>query len=108
MIELVNRHYMDISNGVDITRNSPLGNPWSHMPHTSAKYQVANRSEAIKKYRDYLYKELKKGNPTITKAMEELVERYRKDGYLKLVCACVPSQCHGEVIIEILNQVLEE
>jgi hypothetical protein len=77
---------------VYIGRPGPWGNPFSHKPGTLAQFQVANRAEAIDRFREWFL------------AQPQLVERARHE--LKdrvLGCWCKPATCHGDVIAEIID-----
>jgi hypothetical protein len=74
-------------------RPSPLGNPYSHMGNTLAKFRVKNRDEALDKYRRWLYHELTNGNKQVIEALENLKEND------VLGCFCKPKACHCDIII---------
>jgi hypothetical protein len=80
--------------GFYIGRPSPLGNPFPVDKHNS-------RSVVIEKYRGWLIERLKSINPT-SKAFNILLEHYKKEGSLTLICWCAPLQCHGEVIRDLI------
>lgn len=77
---------------VYIGRPSKWGNPFSHKPGTLAKYRVATREEAVAKYREWL--------PTQPQLMADLHEL---DGQ-RLGCWCKPRACHGDVLVELVEQ----
>lgn len=75
-----------------IGRGTDWGNPFSHLPRSSAQYRVATREEAIEKYRAWLL------------AQPELVARARVELRGKVLgCYCAPLACHGDVLAEIAN-----
>ena len=77
---------------VYIGRPSPWGNPFSHQDGTLAKFKVANRAEAIARFREWFL-----GQPA-------LVERARRELRGKVLgCWCKPATCHGDVIAEIVD-----
>lgn len=78
---------------VYIGRGSVWGNPYTHISDrkTLAKYVVPTRAEAIKAYKQYIL-----GNQELLNRIEELRGK-------RLGCHCVPKRCHGEVLIDILN-----
>jgi hypothetical protein len=87
--------------GFRVDRSSPLGNPFLVDAKTS-------RTMAISQYREWLLKRLETDNPT-SKAFMVLVEYYRREGSMTLICHCAVtyekidppfSQCHAEVIRE--------
>lgn len=102
MIQLINRKDYEDKNlpipfeAVSIGRGSPLGNPWSHNPYTSAII-VKTRSEAIGLFRSWLLRQLTHDTPA-RREIYRLVELHQKTEHLMLVCHCVPLECHGEVI----------
>lgn len=77
-----------------IGRPSPLGNPF---PVDSKN----SRAKAIDQYREWLIEKLKTVNPT-SKAFNVLLDCYRTDGNITLICWCAPLQCHGEVIRDLI------
>ena len=79
---------------VYIGRPSKWGNPYSHKDDTIAKYKVATRQEAIEAYRDYIL------NGEGKHLLEDLHELEGK----VLGCWCKPKSCHGDILIEIINE----
>jgi hypothetical protein len=77
---------------VYIGRPSIWGNPFSHKIGTKAQFQVSSREEAVSKYKEYLL-----NNPHLLKKLPELKNK-------TLGCWCKPLACHGDIIIEVLNQ----
>lgn len=74
-----------------IGRGSIWGNPYSHKHGTKAQYVVGSRQEAIDKYREYVL-----NRPDL---MSELITL---DGKV-LGCYCKPLACHGDVLLELLE-----
>lgn len=111
MISIINVHYQSDPDSFYIGRSgsnpSPLANPYSHLPHTKADYKVANRTIAINKYRSWLYDQIENQNKEVIDELERLCEYLALRGGLVLSCHCVPSPCHGEVIIEVIKKALE-
>lgn len=99
------RHYDD--EGEYIGRPSVLGNPYSHLSNTIAKYKVNSREEAIEKYDIWLTSELVKNN-AVSEEFNRLVKRYKEEGCLILVCHCAPYACHGDVIRDKIRNQIEE
>ena len=90
MTRVVNRRREPFE--VYIGRPSPYGNPFSHMKGTLAKFKVADRAEAIAKFREWFL------------AQPELVARARRELRGKVLgCWCKPASCHGDVIAEIID-----
>jgi hypothetical protein len=77
---------------VYIGRPSKWGNPFSHKEGTLAKFKVASREEAIEKYREWI-----KTQPHLMKSLPELKGK-------TLGCWCKPYPCHGDVLVELLNE----
>lgn len=77
---------------VYIGRPGPWGNPFSHKEGTLAQFRVANREEAIAKFREWFL------------SQPELVARARRELRGKVLgCWCKPAACHGDVIAEVVN-----
>ena len=90
MTRVVNRRREPFE--VYIGRPSPYGNPFSHMKGTLAKYKVADRAEAIAKFREWFL------------SQPALVERARRELRGKVLgCWCKPAACHGDVIASIVD-----
>jgi len=104
MIKVVNKHHGE--QGEYIGRGSPLGNPFTHMKGTKARWIVATREEAVARYRDWLRDQLLEKNPAIIAELRRLMELAEK-GDLNLKCFCAPKACHGDVIKEFLDAYLE-
>ena len=86
--------------GFYIGRPSPLGNPFAVDAKTS-------RTKAISLYREWFLKQLETVNPT-SKAFKILVNHYRDNKELVLICWCAPLECHGEVIRDLVEKVMNE
>ena len=92
------RKHAATGNDVYIGRPSPLGNPYSHMPDTLASFKCRTREESIEKYELWLRDKLKCGDEKIKAEFARL----RQDTVL--VCWCVPSRCHGDVIAKLWQE----
>lgn len=80
-----------------IGRPTKWGNPYSHKPSgTLASYVVATRDEAIDAYRKWITEGEGKH---LLNDLHELKDK-------TLGCWCKPKSCHGDVLIELLNQQL--
>ena len=79
---------------VYIGRPSIWGNPFSHLPTANVEYLVRTRTEAIKCYAAWI-----NVRPDLIKAAKE--ELRGKD----LLCWCTPLPCHGEILMEIANEI---
>lgn len=75
-----------------IGRPSKWGNPFSHLNGTLAKFKVASREEAIAKYREWLLSQ-----PELMAALPELKGKV-------LGCWCAPQACHGDVLVELVEE----
>lgn len=94
------------SNVYNICRPSILGNPYSHLPEDKclAIYRCKTRDEAIDSYAKY-FDLMYGGNLKFTKAIDEIYEKYKRGEDVYLGCFCSKSlRCHGDVIIEKLQQ----
>lgn len=78
---------------VYIGRPGPYGNPFSHLPNTTAGYRVATREEAIEGYYSYIITKLAQ-EPDFLEPLRDKV----------LACWCKPAACHGDVIVEMLGE----
>lgn len=79
------------------------GNPFSHLPYTLGVIQVRTKESAV-----YCYREWLKG----TRFRD--VEQERRAWILKnlealrgkrLGCFCHPAVCHGDVLVELLEEI---
>lgn len=74
-------------------RKGRWGNPYSHQEGTLAKFKVATREEAIRKYGEWIVTQ-----PHLMAALPELAGK-------RLGCFCVPHlACHGEVLVELVSK----
>lgn len=104
-ITVVNKHHK--KSGEYIGRGSVLGNDWSHMPNTQAKFKVATRHEAIAEYRKWLRKEIDSGNQLVIAELERLAYMATESPVM-LQCYCKPAACHGDVIKEFIEEALRK
>lgn len=77
-----------------IDRTSKWGNPYSHKENTLAKYKVSSRKESIEKYREWI---AKGEGRYLLKDLHELKDK-------TLGCWCKPSGCHGDILVDLINQ----
>ena len=79
-----------------IGRPGFFGNPYTHIAdkHTLAKFVVSSREEAVEKYREWIL------SPEALSIRSQL---YKLEGKT-LGCWCKPKACHGDVIIELIEQ----
>ena len=80
---------------VYIGRPSKWGNPFTHKPdiNTLAKYRVGTRKEAVEAYREYI---------TVGEGKHLLNDLHELKGKT-LGCGCKPKACHGDVLVELVN-----
>lgn len=76
-------------------RGSPLGNPFRVSPALS-------REEAVKKYRARLNEQWLRPGP-VRDELLRLIDLYKRDGRLQLICWCAPEACHGDVVAEFIK-----
>ena len=79
---------------VYIGRPSKWGNPFSYKSNSIAKYKVKNSNEALSKYRQWITEGEGKH---LLKDLHELKDK-------TLGCWCNPKPCHGNILIELINQ----
>lgn len=78
---------------VYIGRGGKWGNPYSTNKNSRlAKYHVGTKEEAIAKYADYIRR-----TPELYGTLEELAGQ-------RLGCTCKPYRCHGDILIELLEE----
>lgn len=98
-ITVVNKHHGHV--GEYIGRGSPLGNQYSHMKGTKAKFHVASRELAISYYAQWLEDQVEEGNQPVLNELERLYQ-LSLQGPLNLQCTCCPLPCHGNTIRDLL------
>ena len=76
---------------VYVGRGSKWGNPYSHKEGTLAEEVVESRSEAVKKYEEYLLT-----NEDLMSSLHELKGKV-------LGCWCKPKSCHGDILLKYAN-----
>ncbi|MBU8855243.1 DUF4326 domain-containing protein [Bacillus altitudinis] len=72
-----------------------MGKPFSHLSNTEADFKVDTREEAIEMYRRWLITQ-----PRWVKSLRDLKGK-------TLGCFCSPKQCHGDILVEIANKLIE-
>lgn len=77
-----------------VGRGSKWGNPFSHLPNTSAPWPVESREDALRAYEDYL---INKRHDLVAAAKIELRGKI-------LACHCKPLDCHGDILFKIANE----
>lgn len=81
---------------VYIGRGSAYGNPFSHLFKSQAEFIVDSREESIVRYREWITQRLK-DEPGLAEEMKKELK-----GKV-LGCYCKPKDCHGDVLIEIVE-----
>lgn len=80
-----------------IGRGSIYGNPFTHIKSpTKAEFKVDSRDEAVESYRKWVIHQ-----DGIMRSLPALRG-------LTLGCFCHPQACHGDVLIELLEQYTDE
>jgi Domain of unknown function (DUF4326) len=85
--------------GIYIGRPSALGNPFVIGTDGS-------RAQVIAKYRQWLREQWRTHGPA-RQELERLVQRYQRTGQLTLLCWCAPHACHGDVIAEAIEKLVQ-
>lgn len=107
-IHVINTHHLKGNQlvGEYIGRGSLLGNPFSHMKGTTAKFLVRTREEAVNLYEKALAGAIKRGAPVTMGELKRLAD-IAKTRPLELRCYCSPKSCHGDVIKRFIENYLE-
>jgi hypothetical protein len=85
-----------------IGRGSIWGNPFTHLPpsRTKAQFQVKTGEESIVCFESWLRKRLANDLNLRQKLLE-------LDGH-ELVCYRTPAPCHGDVLIELIEELKQD
>lgn len=105
MIKVINIHHNKEEKGEYIGRPSVLGNPYSHLEKTKAKFKTKSREEAIDKYKEWITEQIKT-NQVVRYELNRLY-LIAKSGELILKCFCSPLPCHGDVIKNLIEEKLK-
>lgn len=79
-----------------IGRPSRYGSPFSSKDKNIADIQVENKSEAMSMCKEHFEQ-----NPEI---IDELIAELKEKNLHKLGCFCAPKPCHGDILIELIEQ----
>ena len=81
---------------VYVGRPSKWGNPFTHIDDrkTAAQFIVASREEAVAAYREWI---LNGDGKHLLDDLHELDDK-------TIACWCTPKLCHGDVLIELIEQ----
>ena len=104
MIVIHNKKTEPTIDGIYIGRPYVLGNPFSHKEKSIAKYKVKSRDEAVDEYEKWLDEKLKDSESEEYKEFCRLLELYKSNKRLDLICWCHPLRCHGDVLAKRLNE----
>lgn len=88
---IIKKKYKGSSNGVDIDRTSPFGNPFF-------LEKEEDREQVVLKYQKYLVDKIIKGQDNEVKALIRLRAKFAKP--LQLNCHCAPRLCHGDALAQ--------
>lgn len=105
MINVLNKHRDVIPNNeytLYIGRGSIFGNPYSHLPNTLANFKVETRKEAVDNFTKFMLSDTQYISEIL-----KLVELYKAQKQLNLVCFCAPKSCHGYVIKKFIEFCIE-
>ena len=86
--------------GSYIGRPSALGNPFKIGADGS-------RNEVITKYRQWLRAQWRDQGPA-RKELERLAQVYQRTGQLTLLCWCAPAACHGDVVADAIEKLVQQ
>ena len=76
---------------VYIGRGSIWGNPFSSLPKSAAQFKVDTREQSIEAYRTWILTQ-----PHLLAQLHTLKDK-------TLGCYCKPLSCHGDILIELIN-----
>lgn len=86
---------------------NPLANPFTYngVKTRLAKLSFKTREEAIDAYKVY-FKRMYGVDEDLTKAFDEIYEKYKNGEDVYLQCCCKPLPCHGDFLAEELQRKL--
>ena len=96
MLTVLNRHHGN-PKGQYIGRGTPLGNPFK-------VEKGRTRRQAIEQFRKWALNALTDQRHPFTVAAKELKTRHDAGEDIKLVCSCKPDACHGDIIVELIEE----
>lgn len=94
-IKIVNRHHK-VPFDVYIGRGSKWGNPFGHRQAEGVKVLANSREEAIQMYEMWI------------RIQKHLMDSLKELDGRTLGCSCLPLPCHGNVLVKLRNEQLEE
>lgn len=85
---------------VDRPSNSPLQNE-------IVLKDESQRHEVCATFKKILARKLRKKDPAVTKAVNEIVDLVRSGKNVALMCWCFPKECHAQAIVHEVNERLK-
>jgi hypothetical protein len=70
---------------------SPFGNPFSHVSVSKKAIRVDTREESVAMYREWI------------KTKPDLLAKLHTLKGMRLGCWCAPLECHGDVLVEMVE-----
>jgi hypothetical protein len=101
MIQVKNKKIYN-GDGFYIGRPTMFGNPFSHKNDTLATYKTNSPEESVSQYKIWFYEQIKT-NDKFKKELQTLIDYYRNNNELTMICWCNPRICHGDVIKEYIE-----
>lgn len=112
MINIVNRYKgfePDGINNIPIYRGHPLGNPFKIGGQNSVSGAgIMNRDDVILAYENWLFSQLKAGNPVVIQALDQIAHKHMQGHEVNLICYCKPQKCHGDIIKAVIENKIKE
>jgi len=106
MITVVNRHSYT-GKGVYIGRGTALGNKFSHAGYKGT-IKVPSRQQSVERYARWLKKQLNMPQSPACVMFLKLAQQAWAGKDVTLICSCAPKACHGDVIKQAIENLLEE
>lgn len=110
-LQVINRHTFAgqrDNSYLYIGRGTPLGNNWSHVSGTQAQYLVGSRQEAVDQYRHWMWNEIQSGKGSVLDALKQIKERVSQGEKVNLACSCTPEACHGDVVKNAVEYLVQQ
>lgn len=102
-INVVNKRTYKGKFGHYIGRPSALGNPYTSKDYGGG-IKVESVSEAIRLYEIWLREQIKLGNRAVINELNDIYYKSENEGCVDLVCWCWPRPCHGNVIVKVITE----
>ena len=96
MLTVLNRHHGN-PKGQYIGRGTPLGNPLK-------VEKGRTRRQAIEQFRKWAINALADERHPFTVAAREIKARHDAGEDVRLICSCKPDNCHGDIIVELIEE----